>query len=722
MKLVVTFADEETRDRDAVGGKGCALATLAAAGFTVPRTLCVTTEAYRRYLAATGLGERIAMALGRKDFADMRWEEFWDAALRIRNLFLNTPLPSNLREELAGELAPFAGMSVAVRSSAPAEDAVEASFAGLFESFVNVQGIETILDHIRLVWASLWSDRALLYRQELGLRVGESAMGVVVQELVAGERSGVVFGVSPDNPSLAVVEAVWGLNQGLVDGTVEPDRWAVARESGAILTHFTPQREACLSPAGGRVALIPLPTERADAPPLAEREVETVFALVRAGEELFGIPQDMEWTIHGGTLYTLQSRPVTSTGPDSDDLRPWYLSLHRSFDNLGALRRHIEEELLPAMEAEAAQLAAVDTAKLSDGELADAIRDRREARRCWEDAYRRDCIPMAHGIRLFGQVYNDLLRPDTPFAFMDLLVGTEMSAVERNRMLEDLADLVRQQPELREQLRHGIFPDDPEFGEQLAAFTARFGDLGWITGTTADDAPPLAGLIMELASRPPRPVAVSAGELTERIAAFLSRFPPEERRFGENLLELGRAAYRLRDNDNIILGRIDATLHAAIEEARQRISGRWSPDLEGLDIPGPGRIAKRVQPIRPNDAEHAAVGGPRVRVRQLVGQPAGRGIAGGPARVIGHPEDLRSFRAGEVLICDAVDPNMTFVVPLAAAIIERRGGMLIHGAIIAREYGIPCVTGIPGAVERIRTGDAVTVDGYLGIVTVATEG
>ncbi len=80
-----------------------------------------------------------------------------------------------------------------------------------------------------------------------------------------------------------------------------------------------------------------------------------------------------------------------------------------------------------------------------------------------------------------------------------------------------------------------------------------------------------------------------------------------------------------------------------------------------------------------------------------------------------EPADLFALRAGEILVCDAVDPNMTFAIPLAGAVVERRGG--IHGAIIAREYGIPCVTGIPDAVHRIRTGDILSVDGYLGIVT-----
>jgi pyruvate,water dikinase len=88
--------------------------------------------------------------------------------------------------------------------------------------------------------------------------------------------------------------------------------------------------------------------------------------------------------------------------------------------------------------------------------------------------------------------------------------------------------------------------------------------------------------------------------------------------------------------------------------------------------------------------------------------------------VIRDPADLAAFRHGDVLVCDAVDPNMTFVVPLAAAIVERRGGMLIHGAIIAREYGLPCVTGVTDVTDLIRCGDQITVDGFLGLVTVGS--
>jgi pyruvate,water dikinase len=106
----------------------------------------------------------------------------------------------------------------------------------------------------------------------------------------------------------------------------------------------------------------------------------------------------------------------------------------------------------------------------------------------------------------------------------------------------------------------------------------------------------------------------------------------------------------------------------------------------------------------------------QIKARQIVGQAAAEGITRGKARVVREKEDIFAFKEGEILVVDSIEPNMTFIVPLARGIVERRGGLLVHGAIIAREYEIPCVTGVPNATNLIQTGDLLTVDGYLGIV------
>jgi phosphoenolpyruvate synthase/pyruvate phosphate dikinase len=158
-------------------------------------------------------------------------------------MFLRTPIPAELRDPIRSAVNDyFQNTPVVVRSSAPEEDSAKASFAGLHESYVKVCGLDLILAHIRLVWASLWSYAALLYRKELELEVETNTMAVLAQEIIAGDRSGVIFGMNPNNPGQAVIEAVYGLNAGLVDGSVERDRWLLDGKTGALLEHTEPTR------------------------------------------------------------------------------------------------------------------------------------------------------------------------------------------------------------------------------------------------------------------------------------------------------------------------------------------------------------------------------------------------------------------------------------------------------------------------------------------------
>jgi pyruvate,water dikinase len=721
MNLIIPITDIKSEDRNHVGGKAFALAMMARKGFSVPKAVSIGASAYLQFVQMSGLKERISLELGRKRFNDMRWEELWDASLRIRNMFINTPLPFELNRILSktiGEL--FSNNPVVVRSSAPGEDSAKASFAGIHESYVNVAGTQSILEHVRKVWASLWSDAALLYRQELELDIEKSTMAVLVQEMLVGERSGVAFGRNPNNETQAVIECVYGLNQGLVDGTVEPDRWVLERSEGRILEHHAAKRRQAIVPSEDGTRLAPLEDRRADSAPLNDEEVLKVFTLTRQAETLFEAPQDVEWTFQGDKLYTLQSRPITtlSTG-EKGDKRPWYLSLRRSFENLKALREKIQGELIPAMIEEGEKLANENINPLTDLELADEIVRRKQIYDEWVSIYWQDFIPFAHGARLFGQVYNDTIRPEDPYEFMDLLVSTEMMSLDRNQRLEEMAELVRENPPLKEQLRKGQETELSEvFSKKLDAFIDKFGDLACGTSQCLQGRDPVIHIILEMALRPAREKKriKDTGALKEK---FLSRFRGEKKKEAEELLDLARTSYQLRDDDNIYLGRIEGQFLASMDEAKQRIEKRCGLDLNTTDheeyvtaLRNPDYVPGKRTSEEKKPTEFT------VKPRQLLGQPAGPGISKGTARVIGDPSDLRQFKAGEILVCDAVDPNMTFVVPLSEGIVERRGGMLIHGAIIAREYGLPCVTGVPEATTLIKTGDSITVDGYLGIVII----
>jgi pyruvate,water dikinase len=729
MSVILSIADISTKDIAQVGGKALALAEMQRYGLQVPYALCITTDAYSHYLRQTRLQEFIALELNRKPFQDMRWEELWDTSFRIQNMFLKTPIPHDLKKSLGSAIASaFSSKSTAVRSSAPGEDSTGASFAGLHESYVNIKDPESILEHTKLVWASVWSDRALLYRQEVGLNVEKSTMAVVVQEMVLGDRSGVVFSINPNDVTQAVIEAVHGLNQGLVDGMVEPDRWIVDRKTAETVSYQPAQRSQAMLPAGNRVQLEPLDPGRRDCSPLNSREVDQVYQLVLQTEKCFGSPQDVEWTFLDDRLYVLQSRPITTTtGQAGDDERSWYLSLHRSFDNLKVLCARIEGTLLPAMDKEAQQLSEQPIERLSDTQLVEEIQKRSNIYEKWSKTYWDEFIPMAHGMRLFGEVYNRMIRPDDPYEFMCLLGATDMLSLRRNNMLAKMASMIRKNPNLAATRENENASDEHRaFLQALDNFLEGFGDLVCGNDQCRQGRDGLIKLLVEMAGHEPkekRPRVVNTGELKQ---AFLDRFAEEDRDFGSDLLALGRASYQLRDDDNIYIGRIRSQMTRTLDEGKDRIRKRL--ELPAHDIAAeemiaalrdPAYIPKVLKTIK--QSAKSPQKEKRVQARQLVGQPAGPGIGKGKARVIETASELVDFKAGDVLVCDALDPTMTFVVPLSAGIVERRGGMLIHGAIIAREYGLPCVTGVPDATIRIDTGDVISVDGYLGIVTIHSD-
>jgi pyruvate,water dikinase len=276
--------------------------------------------------------------------------------------------------------------------------------------------------------------------------------------------------------------------------------------------------------------------------------------------------------------------------------------------------------------------------------------------------------------------------------------------------------MIRENPQLAEVLRNGKTNADEEFDKALDTFVNTFGDLFSGMAESKEQHTAIARLLLEMAEQPPAQKPFHPKDIESLISNFLSRFEGKQRAEAAELLELARTSYQLRDDDNIHLGRIKAQMVAGIEEAKRRTEERASDGVETKELVSllkdPQYALKAQASADQPEAEY------RIKARQIVGQPAGPGIARGKARVIADPSDVFDFNAGEILVCDAVDPTMTFVVPLSAGIVERRGGMLIHGAIIAREYGLPCVTGVPDATSLIHTGDQLTVDGYLGIVII----
>ncbi|MBN1195968.1 MAG: hypothetical protein JXA62_01025 [Candidatus Aminicenantes bacterium] len=710
-----------------VGGKARMLARLMDLGFAVPPGICLTVVAYERFVREHDLEPVLQMELERKRYKDMRWEEMWDSALRLRSRFLNATFPADMQSAITESLlhehvaAPWV-----VRSSAPAEDAKGTSFAGLHESVVGVRDYGELWDALRTVWASLWSDAAILYRRELALDSRRSRMAVVIQSLVERSPSGVAFGRDPREPrsNRSVVEAVPGLCKDLVDGEVDPDRWIIENADGRIVERRT----------GGR--------EDADIGPLlGDESLKYLWRVVRSLEEAFDFPPDTEWTGRDDDLVLLQARPMT-TAPQDDKAE--YLSLRPGPQRLRSLARRVVEELIPQLEAEGRRWSQENLETITDPRLADALQHRLERLSHWKRVYKRDFIPFAHGVRALGRYYNDLMRPDDPYEFLDLLRGADMLASRRNRDLAGLSrglaknadlrralqewwDSGRKRPELDSALKN--VSGGKAFVNKLEKVLAEHFDVAFGDTRLWEERADVIAVILEMSQLEHAPSHRNVSKEARRLEKrFLAAAGPRRKKEAEDVLRIGRLSWRLRDDDNILVGRLESQLRRALDLVAERLhtqgripSGKPVPlsavplVMEALRHPGGGELTW-LEPVSPEGAGKPFADGAN-RPRQLTGQPASPGMATGAARVIAVPADLARFRAGEVLICDAIQPNMTHLVPLAAAVVERRGGMLIHGAIIAREMGIPCVNGVPAAAHVIRNGDVVTVDGHLGIVT-----
>ena len=724
MTWITPLDNLSSEDGHAVGGKGAALIRLNSNRVAIPRTLCVTTQAYQDFVDHTGLREKIQLELSRKVFSQMRWEEIWDASQRLRLLFLRSPMPSDMETTIRRTINQTLDDAVmVVRSSGPDEDRQGHSFAGLHASYTHLQDVDAVIRHIKMVWASLWSDAALLYRQELGLDSATSTMAVLIQEMVAGQASGIFFTRDPVEAEHGIVEAIHGMNPPLVDGHVSPDRWRIDMDTGAVIEHTAPDARTRWQPpleTDVDETLVPLPEALQQRPPLSSSQLSSLWQMGVSVAAMAGSPQDIEWTFYHDRLVVLQARPITATSqPAEGDSRAWYLSLHRSLDNLLELRQRIETVLIPDMQATADELRQIPFRQFSDAQLAGEIRRRWKINQHWVAVYWEDFIPFAHGMRLFGQLYNQVVAPEDPYAFMQLLKNQDLLSVRRNQSLGDLAADVRHRPERIRALQAGRWEDlDNAFREKLEQFVHRYGDLSCpVTGGVecAPDDSTLANMLIEMARLPTSSGAVDTQTPTADLeASFMDACPAASADDCRQLLSVARASYRLRDDDNIILGAIEARLIDVVQEGRRRVAAGSRVVADMLAELG-------LEAGQETQLSHSSSAPQMITDRQITGQPAGPGVARGSARVITQHGDIAAFKRGEIIVCDGVDPNMTFVMPLAAAIVERRGGMLIHGAIIAREYGLPCVTGVADATSRIRTGQTVTVDGYLGIVTIGAQ-
>ena len=295
------------------GGKGSNLARLTQHGFPVPPGFIVIAPVYREFMAGAGQLLREAGSLSYQQSAAMR-----EKSKEWREQLGRLPLPPAAAEEIEEQLRRFPdGTAFSVRSSSTMEDLASAAFAGQHETYLNVKGPAAVLDRVRDCFASLWGDRAIAYRHQLGFDHAQAAMAVVVQQMVPSEVAGVGFSINPVSGQLGemMINANFGLGESVVSGEGEVDQWILDKASGAASNaNIARKRRKIVSVASGTEEVEITEAEAAQ-PSLNGAQLAQLAELLLRVEKSYNFPQDIEWAFARGNLWLLQSRPVTTIPP-----------------------------------------------------------------------------------------------------------------------------------------------------------------------------------------------------------------------------------------------------------------------------------------------------------------------------------------------------------------------------------------------------------------------
>jgi pyruvate,water dikinase len=310
-RLVLDLADVDATFLPEVGGKAANLGELIRAGFPVPPGVCVTTEAYRQVATSVAI-DFDALTTARGDALPR-------AAAAAREALREAKVPAETARAVGEAYARLGeGTPVAVRSSATAEDLPNASFAGQQDTYLHVVGREAVIDAVRRCWASLWTDRAVVYRTTNAIDHRGVRLAVVIQKMIEAEVAGVLFTANPvtGRRRQAVIDASPGLGEAVVSGAVNPDHFVVETESGAILERRAGDKRFEVRPVAGGGTRHVEKAAGGDRFCIDDEQVRALAALGDRVEDHYGAPQDTEWAIDGaGKIWLTQARPITTLFP-----------------------------------------------------------------------------------------------------------------------------------------------------------------------------------------------------------------------------------------------------------------------------------------------------------------------------------------------------------------------------------------------------------------------
>ena len=334
-EYVKWFSELSNKDIAIAGGKGASLAEMYNHKFPVPPAFIITAQAFDYFLLKNGIKDKIKEIIESIETEDTK--ELEKKSKEIRSLVEHQEMPEDLKGEiiesyhiLGTEKINKTGVSrdalsllknsyepifISVRSSATAEDLVDASFAGQQESFLNVKGDRALIDYVKRCFSSLFTPRAIYYRHKKGFDKVNTLLAVVVQKMIDSEKSGVIFSKDPTNQSdNIIIEAVYGLGEGIVSGRINPDNYSISRDLELKNVKIADKKIAITRDSSGRNTIVKLNSEKSKTRILSNGKLIELANYALRLEEHYKKPQDIEFAIEEDTIYIVQSRPITTLG------------------------------------------------------------------------------------------------------------------------------------------------------------------------------------------------------------------------------------------------------------------------------------------------------------------------------------------------------------------------------------------------------------------------
>jgi pyruvate,water dikinase len=316
LPLVIDFKDINKDSLSLVGGKGANLGEMINNGFPVPNGFAVTVPSYELFLKENDIANKIYEILDVTNVEDPA--QLDSASKKIQKIITSSKFPESVFKELSKSYKKLGGTFkkalVAVRSSATAEDLPGMSFAGQQATFLNVKGETNLEIAVRECWASLFTPRAIYYRHTNKIQIEKVGISVIVQKMVQSEVSGIMFSIDPvtNRKDRIIIDAVWGLGEMIVQGSYIPDHYVVQKETFEILSKEVNDQKKQYIKNGQETKEVAVPDKNISRVKLTDEQIIYLAKLSQKLQDHYYYPQDSEWAMEKGTLYLVQTRPITT--------------------------------------------------------------------------------------------------------------------------------------------------------------------------------------------------------------------------------------------------------------------------------------------------------------------------------------------------------------------------------------------------------------------------